>query len=119
MTQVVGRFGERLAEAHLVALGAEILERNYRVQYAEVDLIALHEGELVGVEVKTRDVSDLAAPEEEIRWRQLVRIERALSTFAQDTDRWELPWRIDAVLIVLEPNGDVQRLDHLKSVYPW
>jgi Holliday junction resolvase-like predicted endonuclease len=68
--------------------------------------------------VKTRDVQDLAAPEEEIHWRQLVRIERALATYAMDNDRLEMPWRIDAILIVVEPDGGVRRFDHLRSVYP-
>ena len=116
--QTVGRRGQRLAEAHLVSLGAHLLERNYHIEYAEVDLLFEHDGDLVAVEVKTRDVADLAAPEEEIHWRQLARIERALATYAMDNDRLDMPWRIDAVLIVIQPDGEVLRLEHLRSVYP-
>ncbi len=116
--QRVGRLGERLAEDHLVSLGARVLARNFHIQYAEADLILEHNGELVAVEVKTRDVSDFVAPEEVIFQRQLVRIERALTTYAMDNDMMEMPWRIDAVVIVLEPDGSVLRLDHLPSIYP-
>src|SRR3954447_24394587 len=94
-TTTVGRLGERLAEAHLVAQGAEVLARNYHIQYAEVDLIVEHEGELVAVEVKTRDVEDLAAPEEVVFAAQLRRIVRGLTTYAQDNDLLEMPFRID------------------------
>jgi putative endonuclease len=113
-----GRRGERLAEEHFVALGAKILERNYHIQYAEVDLIVEHDGELVAVEVKARDVEDLAAPEECVYPAQLRRIVRGLTTYAQDNDLLEMPFRIDVVAIVFGPTGDLLRLDHLVSVYP-
>jgi putative endonuclease len=117
-TQSVGRRGERLAEEHLVAQGARLLERNYRIEYGEIDLLLEHDGDLVAVEVKTRDVGDLEQPEEAVSWHQLRRIGRALSTYAMDNDFLEGTWRIDAVLIVIEPDGSVLRLDHLRSVYP-
>ena len=117
-TQNVGRRGERLAEEHLLAQGARLLERNYRIDYSEIDLLLEHEGDLVAVEVKTRDVQDLEEPEEAVSWHQLRRIVRALSTYAMDNDLLEGTWRIDVVLIVIEPDGSVLRLDHLRSVYP-
>ena len=117
-TQNVGRRGERLAEEHLLAQGARLLERNYHVEYGEIDLLLEHDGDLVAVEVKTRDVGDLEAPEEAVSWRQLRRIVRALATYALDNDRLEETWRIDVVLIVIEPDDSVLRLDHLRSVYP-
>jgi putative endonuclease len=117
-TQSVGRRGERLAEEHLLAQGARLLERNYRIEYGEIDLLVEHDGDLVAVEVKTRDVGDLEQPEEAVSWHQLRRIVRALSMYAMDNDLLEGTWRIDAVLFVIEPDGSVLRLDHLRSVYP-
>jgi len=119
MTLTVGRRGERLAEDYLVSLGARVLERNFRIQYAEVDLILEHEAELVAVEVKTRDVEDLAAPEECVFPAQLRRIVRGLTTYAQDNDLLDMPFRVDVIAIVIQHDGDVLRLDHLRSVYPW
>jgi putative endonuclease len=116
--QTVGRRGERLAEEYLLALGATLLERNLRRDYTEIDLLVEYEGELVAVEVKTREVEDLEQPEEAVRWAQLRRITRGMATYAMDNDRLEMPWRIDAILIVVEPDGGVLRFDHLRSVYP-
>jgi hypothetical protein len=30
-----------------------------------------------------------------------------------------MPFRLDVVLIVTEPDGTVLRFDHLRSAYPW
>jgi putative endonuclease len=117
-TRSVGRRGERLAEEHLIGQGARLLERNYRIDYGEIDLLLEHEGELVAVEVKTRGVEDLEQPEEAVAWQQLRRIATAMATYAADEDLLERPWRIDVVAIVIEPDGSVGRLDHLRSVYP-
>jgi putative endonuclease len=118
VSQSVGRLGERLAEEHLLEQGAQLLERNYRIDYGEVDLLFRDEDELVAVEVKTRDVEDLEQPEEAVRWDQLRRIARAMATYAADEDLLDAPWRIDVVVIVIQSDGSVLRLDHLRSVYP-
>jgi putative endonuclease len=118
VSHVVGRLGERLAEEHLLEQGAQLLERNYRINYGEVDLLFRHEDELVAVEVKTRDVEDLEQPEEAVRWDQLRRIARAMATYATDEDLLDIPWRIDVVVVVIQSDGSMLRLDHLRSVYP-
>jgi len=117
-TLKIGRRGEALAAEYFEAIGARLLERNFHVQYAEVDLIFEHEDDLVAVEVKTRSVLDLAAPEECVFPAQLRRISRGLATYAQDNGLDERPFRIDVVAIVLAPDGEVLRFDHLKSVFP-
>ena len=117
-TKQTGRRGERLAEEYFVSVGAELLERNYFRDHTEVDLLLKHEGELVAVEVKTRDVEDFVAPEECVRWSQLSRVARGLATYAMDNDLMDWPWRIDVVLIVIHEGDQVLRFDHLKSVYP-
>lgn len=116
--QTVGWYGERLAEHYLVELGAELLARNYRIPFGEIDLVVMHDGELVAVEVKTRTALDVERPEEAVHWWKLRRIKQALTAYAADTDLLELPWRMDVVAIELDLNGKVLRLDHLRSVYP-
>jgi putative endonuclease len=114
----LGRWGEQLAESHLVKSGARVLARNYRSAPGEIDLVIDDDGDLVAVEVKTRTDLDLEQPEEAItRWK-LVRMARGLETFAIDNDLEQRPMRLDVVAIVLNLDGSVQRLDHLRSVYP-
>jgi len=51
----LGRTGEDLACAELLARGYAILERGYRTPRGEIDIVARHGTTLVFVEVKTRD----------------------------------------------------------------
>ena len=114
----LGRWGEQLAESHLVKSGARVLARNYRSTPGEIDLVIDDDGDLVAVEVKTRTDLDLEQPEEAItRWK-LLRMARGLETFAIDNDMEQRAMRLDVVAIVLNLDGSVQRLDHLRSVYP-
>jgi len=113
----LGKFGEALAEQRLIELGASVLARNYSVDGAEADLIVLHEGDLVAVEVKTRDIADPESPEEAIRWWKLRRIVLALTTYAADADLLEEHWRIDLMAIETD-EGQIVRCEHIRDIFP-
>ncbi|MFP4443464.1 MAG: YraN family protein, partial [Spirochaetia bacterium] len=48
-----GKQGEKSAAEYLAESGYRILERNYRLKFGEVDIIAYKDGVLVFTEVKT------------------------------------------------------------------
>ena len=53
-TIVLGRYGEDLAVRYLRERGMEVLERNWRCEHGEVDVVARDGDCLVICEVKTR-----------------------------------------------------------------
>jgi putative endonuclease len=113
----LGRWGEQLAESHLLKAGATILARNYRSEPGEIDLVIEHEGDLVAVEVKTRTEFDLEAPEEAVTWWKLRRMMRGLETYAIDHDLVDRHWRLDVVAIELTPEGTLLRCEHIRDAY--
>ena len=116
---LLGQMGEAMAEEYVKdRLGATVLARNYKSGSGEADLIVLHEGELVAIEVKTRTVEDLVAPEESVNWWQLKRIVHALATYAVEAELLELHGRVDLVAIETRPDGTVLRLYHLSDFFP-
>jgi putative endonuclease len=113
----LGKFGEMVAESHLIKLGATVLARNYRSEPGEIDLIVEHDTDLVAVEVKTRTDLDLEAPEEAVsRWK-LRRMANGLTTFATDNDMLERHWRLDVVAIDVDLDGNVTRCEHIRDAY--
>jgi putative endonuclease len=60
--RTLGAKGERLAAQHLEARGYEVLARNFRTRFGELDLVARDERFLVFCEVKTRIARGVPAP---------------------------------------------------------
>src|SRR5256714_7388700 len=50
----LGRLGEQLAAEHLIRRGFQIVERNYRTRWGELDIVAYDGRTLAFCEVKTR-----------------------------------------------------------------
>lgn len=64
--RLVGQIGENTAADFLRAKGYTILKRNYRCKHGEIDIIAEKYGEMVFVEVKTRQNLKFGRPCEAI-----------------------------------------------------
>jgi len=62
----LGRFGEDEASFYLLNKGFEILKRNFRNRFGEVDIIAIKGASVHFVEVKTRRTNSCGYPEESV-----------------------------------------------------
>jgi len=62
----IGREGEDLAEAFLLRQGYHIIERNYRLNFGEIDAIARDGETLCFIEVKTRETDCYGHPFEAV-----------------------------------------------------
>ena len=62
--KLLGKKGEKLAEAYLKKLGYKIVQRNFQTPFGEADLIVLDGDETVFVEVKTRSSDLFGLPSE-------------------------------------------------------
>ncbi|MGI8422627.1 MAG: YraN family protein [Chloroflexota bacterium] len=115
MKRATGDFGEDLAAHYLQQAGLTVLDRNFRCQAGEIDLIAQDQTELVFVEVRTRSGSAFGTPEDSVTARKRRKMaECALSYLAEHQARGR-PWRVDLVAVELD-NGRVVRVAHYKHV---
>ena len=69
-----GRLGEELSALMLEERGYEILERNYRCRFGEIDIIALRRDILTFVEVKTRSGENYGTAAEAVTWSKQQKI---------------------------------------------
>jgi putative endonuclease len=110
-----GQRGERLAADYLARQGYRVLARNLRTPLGELDLVAQDGSEVVFVEVKTRVGGLTRTPEEAVDGRKVARLERLGESYLLSTGREDAMWRIDVVAVVLDSDGRLQRLDHLRN----
>lgn len=66
----VGGAHETRAKLELERLGYKVLETNFRCKIGEIDLIALHKGYLVFIEVKYRKNAKAGSAAEAVTWKK-------------------------------------------------
>jgi putative endonuclease len=114
----LGRRGEEMAVAHLERLGFDVVARNHRTRYGEIDVIACDGRTLVFAEVKTRcggGHSPLESVGEE-KQAQVRRMARAwLGSVRERPPSREL--RFDAIGIALSPGGRLLALEHIEGAF--
>ena len=98
--QVYGMEGEQLAYKKLKKLGYKILERNYRCPLGEVDLIAMHKGDLVFIEVKSRNSLLFGRPCEAVDWTKQQKLQRLAEYYINYKRAYNLNARFDVVEVL-------------------
>ena len=104
----VGQFGEDLTANHLAAKGWQIIERNVREKFGEIDILAkTADGRLHFVEVKTiskgyADYSGMA-PEDNLSRAKLIKMKKMAGWYANRHPELvgEKGWQIDLVAVSL------------------
>lgn len=112
----LGAHGEELAAQFLRAAGMEIVERNWRCRYGELDLIAREAGVTAFVEVKTRSGLGFGIPAEAVTFTKQQRIRRLALLWLNEQQG---PWRqirFDVVSVLVERDREPV-IEHLKAVF--
>jgi putative endonuclease len=120
--QHLGRAAEDLVAARLTAAHWEILERNPRTRYGELDIVALHGRTLVFVEVKAGRANSVYGPERPVHAvnrRKQQRIRRLATAWLGE--RRDLPYyaeiRFDAVGVSFDRTGRAIEVEHIEAAF--
>ncbi|WP_452598933.1 YraN family protein [Pontimicrobium sp. MEBiC01747] len=110
----LGKKGEQLAVDFLLEKGYEIIERNYRFDKAEVDIIAKAKETLAIIEVKTRSTTDFGNPQDFVKPKQIQRLVKAVDEYVT-ANGLDLEVRFDIIAIVKSNNN--YNIEHLKDAF--
>lgn len=77
----MGKMGEELAADMLTAAGYRVLDRNYTTKEGEIDIIAVKDGVLHFVEVKTRTGNEFGYPADAVTETKQKRIRKAAISY--------------------------------------
>jgi len=92
-----------------------IIERNYKAEKYEIDIIALKEGILVFVEVKTRATDQFGEPEESVGYQKENHIATAAEYFMERFEEDFTDVRYDIISIIL--NDTFSRIKHIEEAF--
>jgi putative endonuclease len=113
---LLGKQGEDLAAEHLERLGYEIVARNHRTRFGEIDVIAADAETLVIVEVKSR--RGRGRPWDSLDERKRLQVRRMGRAYLSTPDRPRRPkLRFDAIGVTFDLTGRLTALDHLEGAF--
>lgn len=117
---ILGQRGEELAADYLLKKGYRLIERNFRNNYGEIDIIALDiakkEKTLVFVEVKTRKNDLFSYPSEAVTKKKQSQISKVAMAYLSKNNMENVAARFDVVAILLPDNGLAQ-IDLIQNAF--
>lgn len=118
----IGAVGENAATDFYVKNGFEIIERNYRLGKAEVDIVATDNKYFVFCEVKSRmahpdDPAPYGRPATAVTQEKKRHMIQAATYFARRYRTSGKRFRFDVIEVYLSESFDVIYLHHIKSAF--
>jgi putative endonuclease len=113
--RLLGERGETIAARHLTRCGMVLLDRNWRCDAGEIDLVLRDGHVLVICEVKTRTSTDYGAPLEAVDRRKVDRLRRLAARWLRVHDCHPEDVRIDMVGVLAPPGRPVE-VEHVEGV---
>lgn len=111
----VGQYGEGVAVRHLTSQGFVVLERNWRCDLGEIDIVARDGAALVFCEVKTRSGEGYGSPLEAVTWRKARRLRQLAGRWLADHPVRPATVRVDVVGVTRSRHG-APVIEHLRGV---
>ncbi|REH56072.1 putative endonuclease [Tenacibaculum gallaicum] len=110
----LGKKGEQLAINYLVKKGYIIVEKNYRFQKAEVDIIAQNGETLAVVEVKTRSTAYFGNPQDFVNPKKIKLLVTAIDNYVTEKDL-DVEIRFDIIAVIKQQNEFV--IEHIEDAF--
>jgi putative endonuclease len=110
-----GTIGENLAVDYLEKKGYRILQRNYRYEHGEIDIVAEDGNALVFVEVKARRSKKFGEPEDAVTPRKREKIRATADGYLFENNIDDKECRFD--VIAIDYQGDKTEIRHLIDAF--
>ena len=112
--QELGILGENLAVSHLVSKGYQIITRNYKFNRNEIDIVATFNNQLIVVEVKARQTSEIGEPWMAVTRAKQKTIVQVANHYVQ-TNHISIDTRFDIISIV--HNSFRTKIEHIEDAF--
>lgn len=124
----LGFLAENIAARYLEERGYEILDKNYRKPWGEIDIVALApeqggqetDGErtVIFVEVKANKQETIGFnPETRADWNKMRKVKRTAALYMErEMGTMDREWQIDIITVTFDLNRKKAKIKHFKNV---
>src|SRR3989344_4521493 len=117
--QELGALAETIACRYLLQKGYELITRNYRKPWGELDAVMRNGDDIIIVEVKANRFANAEFdPENRADSEKLRKVARTATLFIErELSLMDVPWQIDVISVTFSDQGQKAHLKHFKNVY--
>ena len=115
----LGFLAENIAARYLEERGYEIIAKNYRKPWGEIDIIAKTGDTVVFVEVKANreEFAGDFNPEIRVDYQKAQKIKRTAALFLEhELGNSELEWQIDIIAVTFDIPNKKAKIRHFKNI---
>lgn len=114
--QKVGQFGENLACEYLIKKGYKIIQKNVKISFQEIDIIAKLEKLIVFVEVKTRTSNIYGEADETVYEKKTENLKKAIEKYVFINNLNPELTRLDLVAIDINRDKKIAKIKHYLDI---
>ncbi len=113
--RILGLAGEHVAERELIRRGYEVVARNVRTRFGEIDLIVRDRRGYLFIEVKTRRAGSFVAAAEAVDRRKAARLELLAQSWLAACGQRDATWRVVVAALTVRATGTRVELIDLEA----
>lgn len=117
MKREIGNYGEEIAADYLDKMGYNVLKKNFKCSFGEIDIIAIKNKILCFVEVKSRYSSQYGLPREAITYFKKDRIVKSSNYFIHKYGLYNNYVRFDILEVIFNHNNSDYYIDYIKDAF--
>lgn len=115
--KAIGDYGEVIAAEYLKNNGYNILDRNFRNRFGEIDIICSTNDILVFCEIKSRYTNSYGSPMESVTYLKQKQIIKLSSLYILSNKHFNCNIRYDVIEVILNNSNNSFKLNHLKDAF--
>lgn len=100
-TKLKGKTGEDIACSYLKQNGYKIMDRNYKTDIGEIDIVCTDTKTLIFVEVKARSTEDFGYPSEAVTYHKRQKINQVSSQYIKQFRLFDVAVRFDVIEVYM------------------
>lgn len=116
----IGALAEKLAQEYITKLGMNIIDKNFRTKFGEIDIIAKDQEEYVFIEVRSKSYTNFGLPEETIskkKQEKIINMAKWYLKSKQVTNSISCRFDVIAIVFTIKDGCLQPKINYIKNAF--